>query len=58
MAVPKKRTSKMKTRLRKAHWKAQASREALKALSKAKKVIKGLLVETSSNSDPSTESSN
>jgi ribosomal protein L32 len=58
MAVPKKRTSKMKTRLRKAQWKAQASRESLKALSKAKTVIKALLVETSTNSEPSTESSN
>jgi ribosomal protein L32 len=58
MAVPKKRTSKIKTRLRKAQWKAQASRESLKALSKAKTVIKALLVETSTNSEPSTESSN
>ena len=39
MAVPKKRTSKMKTRLRKAQWKAQAKQEASKALSKAKTVI-------------------
>lgn len=43
MAVPKKRTSKMKTRLRKTQWKAQATSEAQKALSKAKTVIKALL---------------
>jgi hypothetical protein len=48
----------MKTRLRKAQWKAQASRESLKALSKAKTVIKALLVEPVTNSKPSTESSN
>ena len=57
MAVPKKRASKMKTRLRKSQWKAKASQEALKALSKAKAVIKRLLVETNpsfqSNSEPS-----
>ncbi len=51
MAVPKKRTSKMKTRLRKAQWKAQATREAAKALSKAKTVIKALLIENSANSE-------
>ena len=37
----------MKTRLRKAQWKAQAKTEAAKALSKAKTVIKALLVENS-----------
>jgi large subunit ribosomal protein L32 len=54
MAVPKKRTSKMKTRLRKAQWKAQANLEAAKALSKAKTVIKSLLSENSStqNANP------
>lgn len=52
MAVPKKRTSKMKTRLRKSQWKAQAKHEAAKALSKAKTVIKALLVENSLNSTP------
>lgn len=57
MAVPKKRTSKMKTRLRKAEWKAQATREAAKALSKAKKVIKALLVENSLNTTPNIEDS-
>ena len=36
MAVPKKRTSKSKTRSRKAVWKRQAFRESLKALSLAK----------------------
>ena len=41
----------MKTRLRKAQWKAQASKEAIKALSKAKTVIKALLSENSSNSE-------
>lgn len=40
----------MKTRLRKAQWKAQAKQEAAKALSKAKTVIKALLVENSANS--------
>jgi large subunit ribosomal protein L32 len=55
MAVPKKRTSKMKTRLRKAQWKAQANLEATKALSKAKTIIKALLVEKSVISNPKTE---
>lgn len=58
MAVPKKRTSKMKTRLRKAQWKSQAKHEAAKALSKAKTVIKQLLVDNSRNITPSQESSN
>ena len=40
----------MKTRLRKAQWKAQAKQEAAKALSKAKTVIKTLLVENSLSS--------
>ena len=53
MAVPKKRTSKMKTRLRKAQWKTQAAHEAAKALSKAKTVIKSLVGEQSTN--PSLE---
>lgn len=35
MAVPKKRTSKSKTRSRKAVWKRQARREAIKAVSLA-----------------------
>jgi ribosomal protein L32 len=58
MAVPKKRTSKMKTRLRKTQWKEQATREAAKALSKAKTVSKALLVENSLNSQTNTETSN
>jgi ribosomal protein L32 len=57
MAVPKKGTSKMKTRLRKAQWKAQATREAAKALSKAKTVIKALLIENSANSESNIEES-
>lgn len=54
MAVPKKRASKMKTRLRKAQWKSQATEAAKKALSKAKNVIKTLSFE---NSDQSAEKS-
>ena len=45
MAVPKKRTSKTRTRIRKAQWKSQAVKEAKKALSKAKGVLKQLLQE-------------
>ena len=41
----------MKKRLRKAQWKSQATREAAKALSKAKTVIKALLVDNSVNSE-------
>jgi len=55
MAVPKKRTSKMKTRLRKAQWKAQATREAAKALSKAKTILKSLRNESELPSLPKTE---
>eukprot|EP00968_Pinguiococcus_pyrenoidosus_P019611 scaffold2141_cov282-Pinguiococcus_pyrenoidosus.AAC.39 len=36
MAVPKKRTSKMKTRQRKANWYAKADKQFLRALSAAK----------------------
>ena len=57
MAVPKKRTSKMKTRLRKTQWKLQAKKEAVKALSKAKTVIKSLLLENSNVTGPTTETS-
>ena len=39
MAVPKKRTSKTRKNLRKSQWKAKASIEAKKALSKAKMVL-------------------
>lgn len=35
MAVPKKRTSKAKKNIRKAHWKKKASQESKKALSLA-----------------------
>ena len=55
MAVPKKRTSKMKTRLRKAQWKAQASREAAKAFSKAKTILKSLTTEVEMPSLSKTE---
>ena len=48
----------MKTRIRKAEWKAQATREAAKALSKAKTVIKALLIESSTNSTQNKEGSN
>lgn len=40
MAVPKKRTSKSKTRSRKACWKRKAFYEAAKAMSLAKSSIK------------------
>ncbi len=39
MAVPKKRTSKMKKNLRKTQWKAQAGTQAKKAFAKAKIVL-------------------
>lgn len=39
MAVPKKRTSKAKTRSRKACWKRQAVDSSLKAISLAKSVL-------------------
>ena len=42
MAVPKKRTSKTRKNLRKSQWKAKASIEAKKALSKAKMVLSSL----------------
>nr|YP_009315257.1 Ribosomal protein L32 [Yamadaella caenomyce]SCW23712.1 Ribosomal protein L32 [Yamadaella caenomyce] len=41
MAVPKKRTSKAKTRQRKAQWKHKATIECSKALSLGKSVITG-----------------
>ncbi|CAI5466049.1 unnamed protein product [Closterium sp. Yama58-4] len=41
MAVPKKGTSRTKTKIRRAVWKAQARGEALKALSLAKSVLTG-----------------
>lgn len=40
MAVPKKRTSKSKTRIRKAIWKNKANKIALKAFSLAKSILK------------------
>nr|YP_010448191.1 ribosomal protein L32 [Symbiochloris sp. SG-2018]UTQ75672.1 ribosomal protein L32 [Symbiochloris sp. SG-2018] len=40
MAVPKKRTSKSKKNTRKTIWKEKAKKEALKALSLAKYIIK------------------
>nr|NP_683850.1 ribosomal protein L32 [Chaetosphaeridium globosum]Q8M9U3.3 RecName: Full=Large ribosomal subunit protein bL32c; AltName: Full=50S ribosomal protein L32, chloroplastic [Chaetosphaeridium globosum]AAM96561.1 ribosomal protein L32 [Chaetosphaeridium globosum] len=41
MAVPKKRTSRSKTRIKKQIWKSQADKMALKALSLAKSVLSG-----------------
>jgi|TARA_B100000809_G_scaffold262597_1_gene313921 large subunit ribosomal protein L32 len=41
MAVPKKRTSKSKKNSRKANWKNKAAKQAQKALSLAKSVLKG-----------------
>ena len=41
MAVPKKRTSKSKKNSRKASWKRKANKEAQKALSLAKSVLRG-----------------
>ena len=45
MAVHKKRTSKTRKNLRKSQWKAKASIEAKKALSKAKMVLSSLATE-------------
>ncbi|NEO57519.1 MAG: 50S ribosomal protein L32 [Okeania sp. SIO3B5] len=39
MAVPKKRTSKSKTKMRKSQWKRKARLEAQKALSLGKSVL-------------------
>nr|QYB18537.1 ribosomal protein L32 [Conocephalum salebrosum]QYB18625.1 ribosomal protein L32 [Conocephalum salebrosum] len=39
MAVPKKRTSKSKTRIRKSIWKNKANKSALKAFSLAKSIL-------------------
>jgi len=41
MAVPKKRTSKTKKNCRKAVWKKKAAKEAQKAFSLAKSVLRG-----------------
>ena len=41
MAVPKSRTSKAKSRTRKANWKLKADEKAQKALSLAKSVLQG-----------------
>ena len=41
MAVPKKRTSKAKTRARKSVWKKKADKAAQKSLSLAKSVLQG-----------------
>lgn len=41
MAVPKKRTSKSKKNSRKASWKRKGNKEAQKALSLAKSVLRG-----------------
>nr|YP_009496055.1 ribosomal protein L32 [Rhizosolenia setigera]AWT38495.1 ribosomal protein L32 [Rhizosolenia setigera] len=41
MAVPKKRTSRAKKNARKANWKRKANKEAQKALSLAKSVLRG-----------------
>jgi large subunit ribosomal protein L32 len=42
MAVPKKRTSKSKTKTRKTIWKKKAASQANKALSLAQSVLKNL----------------
>lgn len=47
MAVPKKRTSKTKKRIRKRNWKEKFVTQAKQALSKAKSVLKKF--ETTSN---------
>ena len=41
MAVPKKRTSKAKTRARKANWKRKSFTAAQKSLSLAKSMLRG-----------------
>ena len=41
MAVPKKRTSKAKTRARKANWKRKSYKAAQKSLSLAKSMLRG-----------------
>lgn len=41
MAVPKSRTSKAKSRTRKANWKNKGEKKAQKALSLAKSVLQG-----------------
>nr|YP_010726301.1 ribosomal protein L32 [Hypnea brasiliensis]WCH55245.1 ribosomal protein L32 [Hypnea brasiliensis]WDY84776.1 ribosomal protein L32 [Hypnea brasiliensis] len=41
MAVPKKRTSKSKSKSRKANWKNKAYHQSQKALSLAKSLMKG-----------------
>ena len=41
MAVPKKRTSKSKSKSRKAHWKRKAHLESTKAISLAKSLLTG-----------------
>jgi ribosomal protein L32 len=41
MAVPKKRTSKSRTRARKAVWKRQAKKASEKSFSLAKSILKG-----------------
>lgn len=41
MAVPKKRTSKMKTRSRRANWMRKSDKQAQRALSLAKSVLSG-----------------
>ena len=41
MAVPKKRTSKAKTRARKANWKRKSFKAAQKSLSLAKSMLRG-----------------
>nr|QVY58054.1 50S ribosomal protein L32 [Betaphycus gelatinus] len=41
MAVPKKRTSKSKSKSRKSHWKLQAKVESKKAISLAKSLLTG-----------------
>ena len=45
MAVPKKRTSKTKTKIRRSIWKKKADKQAKQALSLAKSLLKNLFNE-------------
>ena len=50
MAVPKKRTSKMKKNIRKSVWKNKTNKQALKALSLGKSLLKKAFSETPNQS--------
>lgn len=51
MAVPKKRTSKTRKNLRRANWKAKASLEAFRALTKAKMVLRLIAIKNNTAVD-------